>query len=71
MDSIKSFAPDAVEQIAKHIKIYFEGSLDIDGLGRFYFEQGRLRVTADAVREHHILASVVNQILKDKHTIVE
>lgn len=71
MDSIKSFAPDALEQVVKHVKIYFEGSLDVDNLGRFYFEQGRLRTPADATKEQYVLVSTVNQLLKDKMPAIE
>jgi len=66
MDTIKHFAPDSFEQIAKHIKIYFEGCFDVDELGRFYFEQGRLRIPVDATKVQYLFVTQVNQTLKDK-----
>jgi len=66
MDTIKHFTPESFEKIAKHIKIYFEGRFDVEQLGRFYFEQGRLRIPVDATKEQYLLVTQVNQTLKDK-----
>jgi len=71
MDTIKKFSPDAFEKIAKHVKIYFEGSLDITDYGRFYFEQGRLRIPDEATKEQYGLVTKINQTLKDKVPILK
>jgi len=71
MDTIKSFSADAQEQVAKHIKIYFEGSFDVDGIGRFYFEQGRLRIPLDATKAQYLFVTKVNQTLKDKIPVLK
>jgi len=71
MDTIKKFSPEAYEKIAKHIKIYFEGSLDIEGDGRFYFEQGRLRIPVDATKQQYNFVTKINQTLKDKVPVLK
>lgn len=70
MESIKKFSADSQEKIAKHVKIYFEGSVEIIDLGRFYFEQGKMRIPADATKTQYTLVTSVNQILKSKTPIV-
>jgi len=71
MDTIKMFLPNADQKIVKYIKIYFEGRFEVKGIGRFYFEQGRLRIPADATKEQYTYVTKINQTLKDNEPVLK
>lgn len=71
MDTIKSFSANAIDHVIKHIKIYFEGVLDIDGLGRFYFEQGRLLKPNEGTKAQLAFVTLVNQTIKERVPVAQ
>jgi Protein of unknown function (DUF1107) len=63
---MKTFTINSLNQIVKYIKIFFEGSLEVDGLGKFYFEQGRLCKPENANKEQTGFVKEVNSLIKLK-----
>ena len=70
-DEMKKFTKNSVKQIVKYIKIFFEGSLSVDKLGVFYFQQGQLTAPKDATEQQHSFVSRVNQIIKSKKPVAQ
>lgn len=68
---MKKFTTTSVKQIVKYIKIFFEGSLEVAGLGTFNFEQGRLCYPKDASQEQLGFVNNVNQLLKLKRPLAD
>jgi len=66
MDTMKKFTTNSLNQIAKYIKIFFEGSLEVLELGIFNFEQGRLCSPNNASKEQVVFVREINDLLKLK-----
>lgn len=63
---MKKFTTNSLNQIVKYIKIFFEGSLEVIGLGQFNFEQGRLRSPQNASKEQAGFVKKINNLIKLK-----
>jgi len=68
---MKNFTRNSIKQIVKYIKIFFEGSLKVDQLGIFHFQQGQLTAPADATDQQHSFVSRINQIIKSKKPVAQ
>lgn len=61
---MKKFAITSIKQVAKYIKIFFAGTMEVVGLGIFNFTQGRLCSPEDASEEQVGFVREVNQLIK-------
>jgi len=68
---MKNFTKNSIKQIVKYIKIFFEGSLKVDQLGVFHFQQGQLTAPTDATDQQHSFVSRINQIIKSNKPVAQ
>lgn len=61
MRNFKKFNP---VRIAKYVKIFFQGSLYVTGIGRLEFSQGMLIMPTDAGIDVRVCVSKVNKEIK-------
>jgi hypothetical protein len=68
---MKNFTKNSIKQIVKYIKIFFEGSLKVDQLGIFHFQQGQLSAPTNATEQQHSFVSSINQIIKSNKPVAQ
>ncbi|PKF59396.1 DUF1107 family protein [Alteromonadales bacterium alter-6D02] len=68
---MKVFAKQSIRQIVKHIKIFFQGTIEIDSLGRFKFSQGQLCLPQNATRTQSSFVQQVNSSIKSKRPVAQ
>ncbi len=50
--------------IAKHINRLFKGKLYITGVGPFHFDNGKLLIPSNPIKQHYSVVAEVNQNVK-------
>lgn len=68
---MKNFTKNSIKQIVKYIKIFFEGSLRVEHLGIFQFQQGQLTAPRNATEQQQSFVSRVNQMIKSNKPIAQ
>lgn len=70
-NKMKKFTKNSVKQIVKYIKIFFEGSLSVEKLGVFYFQQGQLTAPKNATEQQNTFVSQINHMIKSKKPVAQ
>ena len=68
---MKNFTKNSIKQIVKYIKIFFEGTLRVEKLGIFKFQQGQLTAPKNATEQQHSFVSRINQIIKSNKPVAQ
>ncbi len=68
---MKNFTKNSIKQIVKYVKIFFEGTLRVESLGVFSFQQGLLQAPSDATEQQHSFVSKINQLIKLRQPVAQ
>ncbi|MGB1298392.1 MAG: DUF1107 family protein [Psychrobium sp.] len=68
---MKKFTKNSIKQIVKYVKIFFEGTLKVEHLGVFQFQQGMLRAPQDANEQQQSFVSKINQLIKSRQPVAQ
>lgn len=68
---MKKFTKNSIKQIVKYVKIFFEGTLKVESLGVFQFQQGLLKAPCNANEQQQSFVSQINQLIKSQQPIAQ
>lgn len=68
---MKKFTKNSIKQIVKYVKIFFEGTLKVENLGVFQFQQGMLQAPQGANEQQQSFVSKINQLIKSRQPVAQ
>lgn len=68
---MKKFTKNSIKQIVKYVKIFFEGTLKVESLGVFQFQEGMLQAPYGANDQQQSFVSQINQLIKSRKPVAQ